>query len=138
MILQNQMKTSIKYGIDTIGLPIVVTSSKPHLCFLIDTGATQNIIFSFVHDYISSSCSILESSAKIIGIEGVTKEAMQIKANMAFDDKECSVIFTILEANDAVKGVQEESGIQIHGILGIPFLINNRWILDFNKLELQC
>lgn len=129
-------KYSLKRGIESAGLPLVVTSSKPHLCFLIDTGATQNIIFSFVHDYISSSCSILESSAKIIGIEGVTKEAMQIKANMAFDDKECSVIFTILEANDAVKEVQEESGIQIHGILGIPFLIAHGSILNFNNLTI--
>lgn len=131
-------KYSLKCGIERAGLPLVVTSSKPHLCFLIDTGATQNIIFSFVHEYISSSCTILENSAKVMGIDGMAKGAMQIEATVAFDEKECPVIFTILEANDAVKQVQEESGIQIHGILGIPFLVNNKWILDFNKLELQC
>ena len=73
-----------------------------------------------------------------MGIEGVTKEAVQVEVNVAFDDKECSAVFTILEANDAVKQVQEESGILIHGILGIPFLVKNKWILDFNKMELQC
>ena len=132
------IKYSLKRGIERAGLPLVVTSSKPHLCFLIDTGATQNIIFSFVQEYISSSCTILENSAKVMGIDGMAKGAMQIEATVAFDEKECPVIFTILEANDAVKQVQEESGIQIHGILGIPFLVNNKWILDFNKLELQC
>ena len=73
-----------------------------------------------------------------MGIDGMAKGAMQIEATLAFDEKECPIIFTILEANDAVKQVQEESGIQIHGILGIPFLVKNKWILDFNELELQC
>lgn len=131
-------KIDLKYGLNKVGLPLIVTSTIPNLCFLLDTGATHNVIFSFVYEHILSRCSILESSAKVMGIDGMAKGAMQIEATVAFDEKECPVIFTILEANDAVKQVQEESGIQIHGILGIPFLINNKWILDFNKLELQC
>ena len=71
-----------------------------------------------------------------MGIEGMTKGAMQIEATVAFDEKECPVIFTILEANDAVKQVQEESGIQIHGILGTPFLIAHGSILNFNNLTI--
>ena len=127
----------IPLDLKKLGVPRIITSSKPHLCFLIDTGATQNIIFSFVQEYISSSCSILESSAKVMGIEGMAKEAMQVETNVTFDKKECSVIFTILEANDAVKQVQEESGIQIHGILGVPFLTQNKWIIDFKNLTIK-
>lgn len=99
MILQIQMKTSITHGIDKVGLPIVITSSKLNLCSLIDIGTTQNIILSFVQEYISSSCTILESSAKVMGIEGMAKGAMQIKATVAFNENECPAIFTILEAN---------------------------------------
>jgi hypothetical protein len=29
--------------------------------------------------------------------------------------------------------VQEKTGIQIHGILGIDFIVTNKWILDFER-----
>ena len=43
-----------------------------------------------------------------------------------------------MDANAAILQIQKESGIQIHGILGIPFLTQNKWILDFNNLSVQC
>lgn len=29
--------------------------------------------------------------------------------------------------------VQEETGIQIHGVLGIQFLMDNKWTIIFDK-----
>ena len=86
------MKIPLEYSLKKLGVPLIITLSKPHLCFLIDTGAKQNIIFSFVQEYISSSSSIIENSAKVMGIEGMAKEAMQVETNVTFDKKECSVI----------------------------------------------
>lgn len=48
------MKHSISHTINKCGLPIVITSSSPHLCFIVDTGATNNIIFSFVLDALNN------------------------------------------------------------------------------------
>lgn len=71
-----------------------------------------------------------------MGIEGIEKSVMQVDATLSFEDKNITTIFSILDATDAVIQVQKECGIQIHGILGIPFLTQNKWILDF-KLALQ-
>ncbi len=132
------MKIPIEYSLTKLGLPLIVTSSKPNLCFLIDTGATHNIVFSYVYEEISQYFSALQDISCLMGIEGSQQEVSQVEAIISFDDKESRVTFSVMDANAAILQIQKESGIQIHGILGIPFLTQNKWILDFNNLSVQC
>lgn len=132
------MKLPIEYSLNKLGLPLIVTSSKPNLCFLIDTGATHNIVFSYVYEEISQYFSALQDISCLMGIEGSQQEVSQVEAIISFDDKESRVTFSVMDANAAILQIQKESGIQIHGILGIPFLTQNKWILDFNNLSVQC
>lgn len=130
------MKHQLQYPIEKVGLPLIVTSSKPNLCFLIDTGATHNVIFSFVLESIKDSVSFVDYSNTIMGIEGISTNVTQIEMRLDFQDNQSKSIFSILDANNAISKIQTESGIQIHGILGIPFLIQNEWILDFKRLTI--
>ena len=132
------MKIPIEYSLTKLGLPLIVTSSKPNLCFLIDTGATHNIVFSYVYEGIPQYFSALQDTSSLMGIEGTQHRTNQVEATISFDNKESRVIFSVMDANAAILRVQKESGIQIHGILGIPFLTQNKWILDFNNLSVQC
>lgn len=135
---ESNMNIPISYSISKVGLPLIVTSSKPNLCFLIDTGATHNIVFSYVYEEIPQYFSALQDTYCIMGIEGTQQEVSQVEASISFDNRESIVSFSVIEANAAILQVQKESGIQIHGILGIPFLTQNKWILDFNNLSVQC
>ena len=132
------MKLPIEYSLNKLGLPLIVTSSKPNLCFLIDTGATHNIVFSYVYEEISQYFSALQDISCLMGIEGSQQEVSQVEAIISFDNRESRVTFSVMDANAAILQIQKESGIQIHGILGIPFLTQNKWILDFNNLSVQC
>lgn len=132
------MNISLKYQIEKIGLPLIVTSSKPNLCFLIDTGATHNIVFSYVYEELPQLFSPLDNTSRMIGIEGEEKNVELVETTLSIENKEATATFSVMDATRAVIHVQQESGIQIHGILGIPFLTQNKWILDFNKLTLQC
>lgn len=132
------MVIPIIYGIDKIGLPLIVTSSKPNLCFLIDTGATHNIVFSFVYKELPHYFQSTQNTSCLMGIDGTTNEVRQVKAAISFDDKVTTASFSVLDASSAVMQIQREHGVQIHGILGIPFLTQNKWVLDFNKLSVQC
>lgn len=132
------MKIPIEYSLTKLGLPLIVTSSKPNLCFLIDTGATHNIVFSYVYEEIPQYFSALQDTYCIMGIEGTLQEVSQVETSISFDNRESRVTFSVMDANAAILQVQKESGIQIHGILGIPFLTQNKWILDFNTLTVQC
>lgn len=132
------MEIPIEYSLNKLGLPLIVTSSKPNLCFLIDTGATHNIVFSYVYEELPQYFSVLQDTSCLMGIEGTQQKANQVDTSISFDNKESRVTFSVMEANAAILQVQKESGVQIHGILGIPFLTQNKWILDFNNLNVQC
>ena len=129
---------SLQNTINHIGLPLIVTSSKPNLCFLIDTGATHNIVFSCVHKDLPHYFQSTQDTSCLMGIDGTTNEVRQVKAAISFDDKVTTASFSVLDASSAVMQIQREHGVQIHGILGIPFLTQNKWILDFNNLSVQC
>lgn len=132
------MEIPIEYILNKLGLPLIVTSSKPNLCFLIDTGATHNIVFSYVYEELPQYFSSLQDTSCLMGIEGTQQKTNQVETSISFDNKESRVKFSVMDANTAILQVQKESGVQIHGILGIPFFTQNKWILDFNKLSVQC
>lgn len=133
------MEIPLHYSLNRVGLPLIITSSKPTLCFLIDTGASHNMLFFFVYAELQHLFSALEpkNNTAIMGINGSTKKVGQVKGTLAFEGKQSEVKFSVMDATEAIYRVQKESGIQIHGILGIPFLVGNKWILDFSKLNIR-
>ena len=69
------MDFPLKFGLHKTGLPLIVTSGKlKNLCFLIDTGATNNILFTYVYEHFKDEFRVLEEMQKIMGIEGKYKE----------------------------------------------------------------
>ena len=131
------MEYPIHHTISKVGLPLIVTSDSPKLCFLVDTGATHNILFSFVYEHLKHSLSATREKCLVMGIGGEKKEAMQIKTQLSFSGQNSSVLFSVIDSDRAVTQIQSETGIQVHGILGVPFLMENRWILDFNNLKIR-
>lgn len=131
------MKIPIIHSLNKVGLPLVVTSSRPHLCFLVDTGSSHNVLFSYVISASEFTYTPIDISHFIIGIDGTPTVVNQIKITLSFDEKEVSTTLSVLDATHAISQIQQESGIQIHGILGIPFLTQNEWILDFKRLTIN-
>lgn len=128
------MEFPLTFGLQKTGLPLIVTSGKlKNLCFLIDTGSTHNTLFSFVYEHFKDEFKLLDSSYRTMGIEGHYKEAPVIEATFNFEGADYSSTFAVLDASEAIAQVQEETGVQIHGVLGNQFLMENNWIIDFKK-----
>ncbi|MBQ8672785.1 MAG: hypothetical protein IJ511_01820 [Bacteroides sp.] len=129
------MEFPLTFGLQKTGLPLIVTSGRlKNLCFLIDTGATNNILFTYVYEHFKDEFRVLEDKQKIMGIEGEYKEAPVIEATFNFEGIDYTSTFSVFNGSDAIRQVQEETGVQIHGILSTDFLVKNKWILDFDKL----
>lgn len=131
------MNISIYHPLNKVGVPLVITTSSPNLCFIVDTGATNNIIFSFVLDALNNEYKPIEKTLSIVGINGSPVDVPQIEVPLYFENIKAITIFSVLDASPAISQIQTESGIQIHGILGIPFLTQNEWILDFKQLTIS-
>lgn len=132
------MSISISNSINCVGLPIIVTSSKPHLNFIVDTGSNLNFIFDFVHDGLENYFVPIESTTtETISVNGKIEDSPVVKGTLEFDGKVSEVEFSVINADDVVKRFQEKNGFQLHGFLGVPFLVANKWILDFDKMEIK-
>lgn len=134
-----KMEFPLTYGLRKTGLPLILTSGKlKNVCFLIDTGSTHNSIFSFVYDHFKDEFQIQEEMQKTMGIEGNYQECQTVEATFNFEGTDYTSTFMIMDATSAMAQVQEEIGIQIHGILGIQFLLEHKWIIDFEKRTVSC
>ena len=132
------MRYPIHFGLEKAGLPLILTTDNPkNLCFLIDTGSTNDVIFDFVYEHFKDYFSLTADSQSLMGIDGSLKPTIIINADLQFNDLRYKTSFAVLEANDAITQVQAETGIQIHGILGTPFLIENKCLIDFDKLIIK-
>ena len=76
-------------------------------------------------------------SKNVMGIDGLLKPTIIVNADLQFDDLRYKAPFAVLEANDAIIQVQAETGIQLHGVLGVPFLLENKCQIDFDKLIIK-
>lgn len=121
------MEFPLYWGLQKTGLPLIVvtctddTGTIRDLCLLIDTGSTNNIMFSFVYEHFQKSFKSLDKQGSVMGFEG----------------QNYTSIFSVLDVSDGMKHVQEESGVQIHGVLGIHFLVDYEWIIDFKELKIS-
>ena len=133
------MRFSLNFGIEKTGMPLILTSGKKkNVCFLIDTGSTHNTLFSFVYEHFKDDFRIIEEDQKTMGIESRFQDSTTVEGTFNFDGTEYTSTFAVVKANDAIAKIQEETGVQLHGILGIPFLIENKWKIDFEKMIVTC
>ena len=72
-----------------------------------------------------------------MGIGGHYQKCPTIEATLNFEGVDYTSKFSVLDATDAIIQVQQETGVQIHGILSTSFLMENNWIIDFNKLIIK-
>ncbi len=137
-IIKQCFSFPLTLGMQKTGLPLILTSGKlKNLCFVIDTGSTHNILFNFVYKHFRDEFKLLTGTQSLTGIEGHSKETPTIEATFNFEGRDYTSTFSVLEANEAIKRIQNETGVQIHGVLGVQFLIKTKWIIDFNKLEIN-
>ena len=130
------MEFPLTFGLQKTGLPLIVTSGKlKNLCFLIDTGSTHNTLFNFVYEHFKDEVKLLDRTCSTMGIEGHYIETPVIEATFNFEGINYTSTFSVLDATDAITQVQEETGIQIHGVLGIEFLLENKWIINFEQMK---
>lgn len=87
-----------------------------------------------MYEHFKKEFKVLEGKQSIMGIEGHYKESPIIEATFNFEGTDYTSTFSVVDASDAVAQIQEETDIQIHGVLGTQFLLENKWIVDFRQL----
>ena len=69
-----------------------------------------------------------------IGIEGNKVSNQFCKMSVAYKNQVFEEEFSIADLDEAFGVVKQESGVQIHGILGSKFFERYKYVLDFKEL----
>ena len=130
---KRKTEMSFKEAIDLVELPVVTFyNGNKKLNFLLDTGSNISQINSSILG--SLNYTLLEETNAVIGIEGNKKETQYCQMTFKYKDKLFVNDFCIHNLDDAFAIIKEESGVQIHGILGSLFFQKYKYILDYSTL----
>ena len=128
------MEISLKKSIEAVRMTLLDANvGNCQLTFDIDTGSTENLVFDFVSNQLSDVFKPIEGSSKVFGIDGNYKENPCVEAELSIGDKSFKVRFNAVNADQTVINLQNDYGFQLHGILGIPFLVDNHCVINFDN-----
>ncbi len=116
---------------------ILVERKGKHLCFIIHTGSTCSLIDSNVVEYFKDIVTPV-GDYNISGIDGTKRKVDVVTLPFSFEGQSYSPKFCVKPLLEAFKDIEIENGIQVHGLLGTDFLMENKWIIDFDKLVILC
>ena len=133
---RQKMTSTFKDNANKVGfVTLKVNVGEHEYCFLVDTGSTQNGITNELYEENAPICKVI-SNVTVTGMDGATIE--QILVGMPY---QCSSIssmgrFFVMTSN-VFKSVENEIGLKLDGILGIPFLFKHKVVIDYASKELH-
>ena len=130
------MIISLQVSIFKVGLPLLIVKAQAkNLCFLLDTGSNINVLDERVAEFFRLPAG--STQHRQFGIDGTLQITDVVKLTFSLEEREYKADFSVMDLSSAFGKVEEESGIQIHGLLGCSFMEQQKWVLDFEKLCLS-
>ena len=130
---RNNSKISFKEAMDLVELPVVTFyNGDTKLNFLLDTGSNVSYINSSIIPLLVHEKTDKEMNT--IGIEGNKVSNQFCKMSVTYKNQVFEEEFSIANLDEAFGVVKQESGVQIHGILGSKFFERYKYVLDFKEL----
>ena len=130
----NKVIMSFRESMDLTELPVVTFfNGDKKLNFLLDTGSTDSHINSAILPLLDYK-EVEGKDRDIIGVEGNRVNSKYCEIAFNYKGHEFINEFCIYDLSKAFATIKEESGVQIHGILGNQFFQRYKYILDFENL----
>lgn len=130
---RSNSKISFKEAMDLVELPVVTFyNGDKKLNFLLDTGSNVSYINSSIIPILVHEKTDKEMNT--IGIEGNKVSNQFCKMSVTYKNQVFEEEFSIADLDEAFSVVKQESGVQIHGILGSKFFERYKYVLDFKEL----
>lgn len=124
---------SFKQGLDLTDLPIVTfQQGNQKFNFLLDTGSNNNIIHSAILDRIQYTP--INKSSDLYGVEGNKQEVKFCNITLSYKDNSFEYEYAICDMSQAFSHIKQESGVNLHGIIGSKFFHKFQYVLDFKDL----
>lgn len=125
-------KISFKESLDLTELPIItLMNNNKKLNFLLDTGSNISYINNSLLPLLDYEK--IEKEMDIIGIEGNKMNSQFCKLSVSYKNQLFEEEFSTADLEKAFNIIKQESGVQIHGILGSKFFEKYKYVLNFKE-----
>lgn len=133
IVKEKKDKISFKESMDLTDLPIITLyNGKTKINFLLDTGSNLSHIN---RSYLSNlEYQDLNVEQDTIGMEGSKVTSKVCKIQVFYKENRYEEEFVASDLDNAFNTIKQESGVQIHGILGNKFFEKYKYVLDFSNL----
>lgn len=134
--LSKKVGFPLKETMTDAGIPIVtLKNGEKEFNFLLDTGCDISHIDSNIKGSLSDTEEVEGKSFDIITANGsVEGNNSWIRVPLNYKKQSFIEDFMPLDLHDTFEALKEDTGIQLHGILGNTFLRKYRYVLDYNDL----
>ena len=133
MRLNENNKILLQQSLIQVGLPLLIVKAQAkNLCFLLDTGSNINVLDKRVAEFFQLSGGTAQQQQ--FGLDGTLQTTDVVKLTYSLYIFPYMFHPVVMDFSSAFGKVEEESGIQIHGLLGCSFMEQQKWGLDFEKL----
>ena len=131
---ETKHKMSFMEGLNLTGLPVVtMVNNGKKLNFVLDTGSVHSLINKSVIQHIEYNET--EYVATLSGIDNITREEENaIEIPLQYKGKITRSIFVVTGLSTCFDEIKKETGVQLHGLLGSDFFVENRYIIDYNEM----
>ena len=123
------MKKIELIGLRQIGLPLLIVKAQAKNL------SNINVLDKSVVEFFQLSSGTAQQHQ--FGIDGTLRTTNVVEMTFSLEEREYKAAFSVMDLSSAFGKVEEESGIQIHGLLGCSFMEQQKWVLDFEKLCLS-
>ena len=125
---------SIDKWVDQYGMP-TITTDDGRLRFLIDTGATFNVLLQDAFDRCKPMFGKVGRDDMIIGMDGEPQKIFLVRGDICFDAHHFDAEFGVMEMTEALHTVRVLTGLRIDGALGVDFFLRHNLCIDFAHLR---
>ena len=136
----NKELTTIKFNkiIEKENLPIItLTNGETSFNFLVDSGSNASHFDINAMPLLKEYSKTNITSVGFVGAQSKDENTYEwINIPVYSNKQRYSDDFCLLDLKIPFKTIKEESGIVLHGILGVSFLKKYRFALDFEELKM--
>lgn len=134
--LSKKVGFSLKETMIDADIPIVtLKNGEKEFNFILDTGSDISHIDSNIKDSLSDTEEVEGDNLTVITANGsVEGNNSWIRVPLSYKKQSFIENFMPLDLHDSFESLREDTGIQLHGILGGTFLRKYRYVLDYDDL----
>ena len=138
--INNQYKYNInidKVGFDKFKLPLIKLNIRGlDKYFLVDTGANSNVLSMDIIDLPEFEDKIhVVGELTQLGGGGVSEVVKEIQECVRTEDEAFTIKFSVSNSyKNLADAIKAETGLEVVGLIGSPFLEKAKWIIDLDSL----